>query len=85
MKQALIIILTALFADIHASSQATVPLWKTLPYVPPMPKADKTGFAPVNDIKMYYAVFNSQGKETVILLHDGFASSDEWGFEVPLL
>ena len=85
MKQALIIILTALFADIHASSQATVPLWKTLPDVPPMPKADKTGFAPVNDIKMYYAVFNSQGKETVILLHGGFASSDEWGFEVPLL
>jgi pimeloyl-ACP methyl ester carboxylesterase len=85
MKQALIIFLTAVIADTHAGSQATVPLWKTLPDAPLMPKADKTGFASVNDIKMYYAVFNSQGKETVILLHGGFASSDEWGFEVPLL
>ena len=85
MKQALIIFLTAVIANTHASSQATVPLWKTLPDAPPMRKADKTGFASVNDIKMYYAVFNSQGKETVVLLHGGFASSDEWGFEVPLL
>ena len=85
MKQALIIFFVAVIANTHAVSQATVPLWKTLPDAPPMPKADKTGFASVNDIKMYFAVFNSQGKETVVLLHGGFASSDEWGFEVPLL
>jgi pimeloyl-ACP methyl ester carboxylesterase len=34
---------------------------------------------------MYYAVFNKNGKEPVILLHGGLVSSDEWGFEVPLL
>jgi pimeloyl-ACP methyl ester carboxylesterase len=34
---------------------------------------------------MYYAIFNKDGKEPVILLHGGFVSSDEWGFEVPLL
>jgi pimeloyl-ACP methyl ester carboxylesterase len=50
-----------------------------------MPHADDSGLAPVNDIKMYYAIFNKDGKEPVILLHGGFASSDDWGFEVPLL
>lgn len=50
-----------------------------------MPRPDKSGLAPVNHIKLYYAVYNEQGKEPVILLHGGFASSDEWSFEVPLL
>ena len=85
MKQTLIIFLTVLIASTGASSQSTVPLWKTLPDAPPMPKPDETGLAPVNDIKMYYAVFNKGGKEPVILLHGGLVSSDEWGFEVPLL
>jgi pimeloyl-ACP methyl ester carboxylesterase len=50
-----------------------------------MPKADEAGLAPVNGIKMYYAIFNKEGEEPVILLHGGLVSSDEWGFEVPLL
>jgi pimeloyl-ACP methyl ester carboxylesterase len=64
---------------------AQVPLWKTLPEVPAMPKADESGLAPVNDIKMYYAIFNKAGGNPVILLHGGFANSDFWGFEVPML
>lgn len=85
MRQTLIILLTVLIAGSCAISQATVPLWKTLPDAPPMLQADESGLAPVNDIKMYYALFNKNGKEPVILLHGGFVSSDEWGFEVPLL
>ena len=84
MKQTLIIFLTVLIAS-SCASQTTLPLWKTLPDVPPMPHADESGLASVNDIKMYYAIFNKDGKEPVILLHGGFVSSDEWGFEVPLL
>ncbi len=68
-----------------AFGQVTGPLWKTLPAPPAMPHADKSGLAPVNGIKLYYAVFNEQGAEPVILLHGGLVSSDEWGFEVPLL
>src|SRR2546423_7971995 len=83
MKQAWIIFFTVL--GYYANSQTTIPLWKTLPDVPPMPYADASGLAPVNDIKMYYAIFNKNGKEPVILLHGGLASSDEWGFEVPVL
>ena len=85
MKQTLIILLTVLIAGSCAISQTTVPLWKTLPDTPPMPQADESGLAPVNDIKMYYAIFNKDGKDPVILLHGGFVSSDEWGLEVPLL
>jgi pimeloyl-ACP methyl ester carboxylesterase len=50
-----------------------------------MPQADESGLAPVNDIKIYYAIFNKKGKDPVILLHGGLTSSDYWGFEVPLL
>ena len=65
--------------------QSVLPPWKTLPEPPPMPKAGKSGLAPVNGIDLYYAVYNEQGKDPVILLHGGFVSSNEWGFEVPLL
>jgi len=85
MKQTLIIFLTILIVGRNASSQTTLPIWKTLPDLPPIPLADETGLAPVNDIKMYYAIFNKDGKDPVILLHGGFVSSNEWGFEIPLL
>lgn len=85
MKQALIIFLVLLIAACRVTGQTPVPLWKTLPDVPPMPNADESGFASVNNIKMYYAVFNKEGAAPVFLLHGGLVSSDEWGFEVPLL
>ncbi|SCC50012.1 Pimeloyl-ACP methyl ester carboxylesterase [Chitinophaga costaii] len=50
-----------------------------------MPKADQSGLAPVNDIQLYYAIFNKNGKDPVLLLHGGLSSSDIWGFEVPKL
>ncbi len=84
MKHTLIFFLTLLISSSCVICQ-TVPLWKTLPEAPPMPKPDESGLAPVDDIKMYYAIFNKDGKEPVILLHGGLVSSDEWGFEVPLL
>jgi pimeloyl-ACP methyl ester carboxylesterase len=66
-------------------TSAQVPLWKTMPEIPAMPQADESGLAPVNEIHMYYAIFNKGGKDPVILLHGGFANADFWGFEVPLL
>jgi pimeloyl-ACP methyl ester carboxylesterase len=59
--------------------------WLTVPDPPAMPKADRSGLAPVNDIQMYYAVFNQSGGDPVLLLHGGLVDSDSWGFEVPLL
>ena len=85
MKRILLISTIFFIIEKSAISQTTTHLWKTLPDVPAMPTADSSGLAPVNDIKMYYAIFNKGGKEPVILLHGGFVSSDYWSFEVPLL
>lgn len=74
-----------LFSGLFLYAKGQVPLWKTLPVPPAMPKADESGLASVNGIQMYYAVFNQEGKDPVILLHGGFVNSDCWGFEVPLL
>lgn len=57
------------------------PPWAQLPPTPAMPRPLRSGFAPVNDIKMYYAVFGHGSP--VILLHGGLANSDYWGNQVP--
>lgn len=85
MKCIWIILIMTLLIPRYGVSQQTTPLWQTLPAEPPMPATDQSGLAPVNDIKMYYAIFNKNGKDPVILLHGGFVSSDVWSFEVPLL
>ena len=85
MKQALRILITLLLLQGCATNKPAVSLWKTLPDIPSMPAADESGLAPVNDIKMYYAIFNKGGKDPVILLHGGLVSSDYWSFEVPQL
>jgi len=81
----LIIFFIVLIAGTYATSQKTVPLWQTLPHIPPMPLVDTSGFAPVNGIHLYFAIFNRNGGRPVILLHGSLGSSDDWGFETPLL
>ena len=56
-------------------------LWQQLPPPAAMPKAEESGYAPVNDIQMYYAVFGSG--EPLLLLHGGLGNSDYWGNQVP--
>jgi pimeloyl-ACP methyl ester carboxylesterase len=88
MKQFLTVLTTILLVFSCATNnpnKAAVQLWKTLPDLPAMPLPDESGFAPVNGIKMYYAIFNKQAARTVLLLHGGLGSSDYWAFEVPLL
>lgn len=85
MKQILLFFLLLVVLANSARSQNSVPLWKTLPEVPVLPKADQSGLVPVNNVSLYFGLFNKEGKEPVILLHGAFVSSDIWGFEVPLL
>jgi len=68
------------FSNITANS---IPQWKILPTTPTLPKAQYSGYAPVNGIKLWYAVFG-KGKP-VILLHGGLANSNYWGYLVPVL
>ncbi len=62
-------------------------IWQTLPSFPPMPTADESGMAEVNDIKMYYAVYGAanQTGDPVLLLHGGLGHSEVWGHQIPAL
>jgi pimeloyl-ACP methyl ester carboxylesterase len=57
--------------------------WDTLPALPPMPAAAKSGYAPVNGIKMYFAIYGEG--DPILLIHGGLASSDYWAGEVAAL
>ncbi len=60
---------------------ARSPLWLNLPPTPKLPKAERSGYAPVNGIKLWYAVFGHG--DPVIFLHGGLANADYWGLQVP--
>jgi pimeloyl-ACP methyl ester carboxylesterase len=65
---------------LHVAAQAEE-VWQQLPAPPAMPAATETGYAPVNGIEMYYAVYGSG--DPVILLHGGLGHSDVWGNQIP--
>src|SRR5262249_38229841 len=60
-------------------------LWKTVPDPAPLPKPDQSGLAAINDIKMYYEIYNAAGGDPVMLLHGGLGSTLNWGNQVPAL
>ena len=57
------------------------PLWQTLPPTPTLPAGGHRGFAQVNGIKLWHAIFG-QG-DPVVFLHGGLANADYWGLQVP--
>jgi len=59
------------------------PQWLILPPTPTLPKSERSGYAPVNGIRIWYAVFGRG--EPVILLHGGLANANYWGNQVPAL
>ena len=58
-------------------------LSQSLPPTPTLPKPLASGFAPVNDIRMFYAIFGDG--PPVVLLHGGLANSNYWGAVIPIL
>ena len=75
---AVILSLIAFAAGVRAAE-----VWETLPPTPAMPAAVESGYAPVNGIEMYYAIYGSG--EPLILLHGGLGHSDVWGNQIPEL
>jgi pimeloyl-ACP methyl ester carboxylesterase len=63
-------------------AQAVYP-WMVLPPTPTLPAAERSGYAPVNGIRLWFAEFGKG--PTVILLHGGLANSDYWGLQVHAL
>jgi pimeloyl-ACP methyl ester carboxylesterase len=77
----LVVLPPAVFAG-SAGGAAGEP-WQSLPQTPSLPTAARSGYAPVNGIRMFYAVFG-QGSP-VLLLHGGLANSNYWGGVIPIL
>ena len=59
------------------------PQWLSLPPTPTLPTSTRSGYAPVNGIKIWYAVFGSG--LPVVMLHGGLANSNYWGNQVRAL
>lgn len=57
--------------------------WLELPVPPPMPEPAQSGYAPVNGIEMYYAVYGSGAP--ILLVHGGLGHADVWSNQVPAL
>jgi pimeloyl-ACP methyl ester carboxylesterase len=57
-------------------------IWQQLPPVQELPKAKKSGYAPVNGIKLYYAIYGKG--QPLLLLHGGLGTADYWGDQVPV-
>ncbi len=72
-----------LFLVVLTAGARAEPQWLTLPPTPSLPAPAKSGYAPVNGIKIWYAAF---GRGTpVILLHGGLSNANYWGKLVPVL
>jgi alpha-beta hydrolase superfamily lysophospholipase len=71
----------AIFAILLAGAGANAEQqWLTLPPTPTLPKAAQSGYAPINGVRIWYAVFGRG--EPVILLHGGLANANYWGNQV---
>lgn len=75
-----ILTLTFVMALTFAAPVAAEDRWMTLPEPPAMPQAVESGYAPVNGIEMYYAVYGSG--EPVLLIHGGLGHADIWANQV---
>jgi pimeloyl-ACP methyl ester carboxylesterase len=53
------------------------PQWLSLPATPSLPSPTTSGYAQVNGVRIWYAVFG-QG-QPVVLLHGGLANANYWG------
>jgi pimeloyl-ACP methyl ester carboxylesterase len=56
--------------------------WQSLPPTPALPERLGSGFAPVNGIRIFYAIFG-EGR-SLLLLHGGLANSNYWGAVIPI-
>jgi pimeloyl-ACP methyl ester carboxylesterase len=67
----------AMFVALMSVPAMAAPQWMTLPPTPALPAAARSGTAPVNGVRIWYAVFGHG--EPVILLHGGLANANYWG------
>ncbi len=83
MRRALFLLVALWVGSIAEVAVAAGPQWQVLPPTPTLPKAAVSGYAPVDDIRIWYAEFGHGAP--VILLHGGLANADYWGNQVRAL
>jgi len=77
-------IILSLFLTLLVGGMARAePQWLSLPVTPSLPSPAQSGYAQVNGVRIWYAVFGHG--QPVILLHGGLANSNYWGHLVPAL
>ena len=82
MKAALMAMTLGVFSA--ATAQAGSPAkWQSLPTPPPLPPSERSGYAPVNGILMYYAVYGRG--DPLLLIPIGMADADMWAAQIPTL
>ncbi len=82
MRRAALLLMFLFAPALAAAAPASFP-WMRLPPTPTLPAPTRSGYAPVNGIRLWYAEFG-QGPP-VILLHGGIANSNYWGLQVRAL
>ena len=85
MKRILALMLGAVFAlaagfASPVTAIAKTNLWETLPRPAAMPAPLRNGYAPVDGVQIYYAIYGHGAP--VILLHGGLGNADYWGNQV---
>jgi pimeloyl-ACP methyl ester carboxylesterase len=71
--------LALLMASLKAGAEDA---WKQLPELPKMPESKQSGFAPVNGIEIYYAIYGEG--PPLIMLHGGLANSEYFANQIPV-
>jgi pimeloyl-ACP methyl ester carboxylesterase len=83
-RRATILMALLIVAALGASAPIRTPYpWQRIPPTPALPTPERSGIAPVNGVRIWYAIFGHG--EPVIMLHGGLANSNYWGLQVPAL
>jgi pimeloyl-ACP methyl ester carboxylesterase len=70
--------------DTTATAEATAdPNNPVLGHLGALPTPATTGYAPVNDIRMYYAIYGADDGEPLLLLHGGLGNADYFANQIP--
>jgi pimeloyl-ACP methyl ester carboxylesterase len=80
----LLIMVIAAIAALSPTAAGAMELekWQSL-QASPMPASRESGYAPVNDIEMYYALYGKG--DPILLIPIGMASSEMWAAVIPAL
>ena len=80
MRIVSIFLAIALVIPVTVGSAFGAERWEGLPKPPAMPVSNVAGYAPVNGIHMYYAIYGSG--DPILLIHGGLGHADIWANQV---